>query len=363
MNLTEIARARLYSQQIEAPRFESSKDIVGWMGAIQAQDFEMAKWALGVRIPGVSLQTVEAAITRGEVLRTHVLRPTWHLVAAEDLRWMLALSAQRIKNSFKARNQQLELSQDVFLKSNRLIEKALRDGRHCTRDELLAVLAQAGISLDSNRASHILVQAEMEGLICSGPMQAGKPTYALLEEWVPKQNPLTHEEALAALATKYFTSRSPATLQDFGWWSGLPLGEARRAGDLVRSAFQQETSASQTYWLPDSFRMPAVGGDSFCLLPAYDELLISYRDRSALLPPGDQTKVVSQNGLFRPILVENGRIVGVWKRTFKKEKVVLEAQPFAASSPALREAIRHAAAQYGRFLGKPTELIFTPFAE
>ena len=182
MDSTDIVIARLISQQITGSKFTTVKDLVGWMGALQAQDYAMSKWALGVRLPGAILQDIETAIDAGDILRTHVLRPTWHLVSASDIYWMLALSAPQIKSSLKSRHLQLGLSETVLKQSSTLIEKALSGGKHLTREELLAEFKNAKMATDDNRASHLLLMAELDGLICSGAAKAGKPTYALLAE-------------------------------------------------------------------------------------------------------------------------------------------------------------------------------------
>jgi hypothetical protein len=358
--LMDIAKIRLISQHIAASKFEAAKDLVDSMGAMQAQDFAMAQWAMGIRLPGATARAVEAAINSGEIIRTHLLRPTWQVVSANNLRWMLELTAPHIKASQKSRRQELGLSEALITKSNALIENALRDGKHLTREALVAELGKAKIATDSNRAYHLLVRAELDGIVCSGATQDKKPTYALLEERIPKTKPLTKEEALAALAKKYFTSRCPATLQDFAWWSGLPASEARHALEMVKPDFISETIDAQTYWFPNSFSFPKAGKESVYLLPAFDELLISYTDRRASLPLEDHNKAVSDNGIFRPIIVINGQVAGLWKRTFKKDAVIMETELFKEPGKTTRSLIEKAAVQFGRFLGKKTEINHKP---
>ena len=171
MNLVDIAYYRLINQQIERPKFKAVKEMVGWMGALQAQDYGMAKWAIGLRLPNTTDQLIETAINNGEIIRTHLLRPTWHFISAGDIYWMLALRAAPIKASFRSRLKQLGLSESMIAASNRIIENVLRGGKHLTREELLPELTKAGIPIDENRASHLLVRAEMDGLVCSGPIK------------------------------------------------------------------------------------------------------------------------------------------------------------------------------------------------
>ena len=233
MKLADIAKIRLINQQIAGTKFKSIKDMVGWMGAMQAQDYAMAKWAVGVRLPNLTDQAVENAINNGEIIRTHLLRPTWHLVSADDIYWALELTAPRIMDSLKSRHTELGLSETILTKSNTIMEKALMGGKHLTREELMDELEKAKIPTDDNRLSHLLLWAELNGIVCSGAIKGGKQTHALLEERVSKTKSMTKEEALANLAKKYFTSHGPAALQDFAWWSGLSVGDAKSALEMV----------------------------------------------------------------------------------------------------------------------------------
>jgi hypothetical protein len=256
MILTDISNLRLISQQIEGSKSRTVKELVGWMGAMQAQDYAMAKWAIGLRLPNTTDKLVETAVNHGEIIRTHLLRPTWHFVSANDLQWMLELTEPHIKASLKSRHNQLGLSDTIFRRSSSVIENALRGGKQLTREELLVELGKAKIVLDENRASHILARAELDGIVCSGATKNGKQTYALLDEWVPKTKPLNKEEALAKLARLYFISRCPATLQDFVWWSGLPANTAKQALEMVTSEFASVTIHSQIYWFPNTYSIP-----------------------------------------------------------------------------------------------------------
>ena len=221
MSLTEISDARLISQKITTPEYENAKDVVSWMGAMQAQDYSMAKWAIGVRMTGATDKSVQSALDKGEILRIHLLRPTWHLVAAEDIYWMLQLTAHKIKSSLKTRHKGLGLTESVQLKLQKIIVKELSGNVNLTRDELAIEFQKAGIRTDENRLSHILFRAEMDGIICSGPMKGKKLSYSLLGERVPQKRELSRDEALSELAKRYFHSRCPATIHDFIWWSIL----------------------------------------------------------------------------------------------------------------------------------------------
>ena len=352
MIFTDIARIRLASQQIAGTTLGTVKDMVAWMGAMQAQDYPMAKWALGVRLPGSTDQVIEAALDAGEIIRTHLLRPTWHFVSADDVYWLLELTAPHIKASIKSRHKELELSEAILAKSNVVIGKAFRDQEHLTREQIKVELEKAQIATDNNRLSHLLLWAELEGIVCSGAVKGGKQTYALLEARVPKTRSLTKEEALAALAQKYFASHCPATLHDFTWWSGLSAGDAKRALEMVKADFISETIASQTYWLPGSYSTSPPGQEAAVLLPAYDEFIISYRDRSTALSPGSHSKTISENGLFRPVIVVNGQVMGIWKRAIKKDQVMVETELFEQLDQTTQGWIEKASLHYARFLEK-----------
>ncbi|HEY3312763.1 MAG TPA: winged helix DNA-binding domain-containing protein [Anaerolineales bacterium] len=361
MDLTDVANARLVSQQIARTKTQTIKELVGWMGAIQAQDFPMSKLAIGSRLPGTTDQLVEAAFARGDILRTHLLRPTWHIVSADDIYWLLDLTAPQVMAASRPRHRDLGLTEDVIAKSNAVIEKALTGGKHLTREELVSEFEKVGIATGDNRSSHILAQAELQGLLCSGASRAGKPTYALLEERIPRQKPIGKDEALAKLAGRYFLSHGPATLQDFTWWSGLAVGEARRALEMIKSEYNSEKIDSQTFWFNGEPSMPKSKGKSIYLLPAFDEFIISYTDRRATLLDEHFSRAVSANGMFRPVIVADGQVVGLWKRTPKKGSVIVEADFFSPPDDATTNLARQAALRIAEFLEKMLE--FHPFAK
>jgi hypothetical protein len=356
MKLNDISNLRLINQQIEGSKFKTAKEVAGWMCALQAQDYNMSKWAIGKRLPDSTEKSVEQAIDRGEIIRTHLLRPTWHFVSSDDIYWLTDLTARQIRESFKSRERQLGLTEAIFRKSNSVIEKALVGGNHLTRDEIMAELTGAGIPVDNNRASHLLARAEIEGLICSGKTKAHKLTYAILSERVKRTRILSRDEALAELARKYFTSHGPATLSDFTWWSGLSVSESRKALETVKSDFISETTGEQTYWFSSSISSSAPERDSVHFLPAYDEFIISYKDRKAFLPFEDQNRIVSNNGIFRPVIVQNGQVTGIWKRTTNKDKLIIGILSLQSHGSADKSRIEKAVAQYGRFIGKLVEL-------
>jgi len=356
MTQNDVANTRLISQQINATKFKTAKGIVDWMGAMQAQDFNMAKWAIGLRLKNTTEQNIDAAINSGEIIRTHLLRPTWHFVSSDDIYWILELTAPRIKNFMKGRNISLGLSPDVLKKANKLTEKLLAANKSLTRKELIKELNKSKIETDNNRASHILLNAELEGIICSGKMNEKQTTYALLNERVEKPRPLKKEEALFKLASKYFKSHCPATLQDFVWWSGLSISDSKTALELIKSDFMSQKINTQEYWFPNSFSVPKKFKESIFLLPAFDEFLISYKDRSAAIILEHQKKAFSNNGIFWPVIIINGKAVGVWKREIKKDKIIIETNFFYQQNKDEKQ-IQKAAEKFGYFLNHKAEII------
>jgi len=356
MNLTDIAHSRLINQQIAQPNFKTAKELVSWMGAMQAQDGTMVNWAIGLRLPESTSEQITAALNTGELIRTHLLRPTWHVVAAEDIYWLLDLTAPQIKALLKSRHKGLELNEAIFATCQTVIEDALAGGKQLTREELMTELGKAGIPTDNNRSAHIMLQAELDGIVANGAVRGKQATYALLAERVPKSKPLHREEALAKLARTYFTSHGPATLADFVWWSGLSVADARHGLALIKSELVSEQIESQTYWFANSFSLPQNENESIYVLPAFDELIISYKDRSAVLTMENHKQAVSENGIFRPTIVLNGTVIGTWKRTAKKDKTLVEAFLFQSPDNAVLSLLEKAFAPFGQFLNQKIDL-------
>jgi hypothetical protein len=215
MTISEIVKSRLINQQIAETKFRNPKEIVAWMAAMQAQEYAMAKWAIGLRLPGLKNADIENAFNEGSILRTHLMRPTWHFVTPEDIRWMLMLTAPRVNAANAYSYRKFELDIEILKRCNDTIIKALQGGKQLTRATLKAALEQERIFADGLRLSYIMMHAELDGIICSGVRQGKQFTYALLDERVPPAKVLERDEALAELTLRYFTSRGPATVKDF----------------------------------------------------------------------------------------------------------------------------------------------------
>ena len=227
MDLNELLARRLENHRLGAMRCARAVEVVSWFGAVQAQDFPGAAWAVTQRIGAENAPgEFAAAFARGDILRTHAMRPTWHLVAGADLPWLIELTGPRIDRASGSRHRELRLDAATFTRSNKLIEKALTGSRHRTRAELGAILDKGGVEIDPARLTHIMGHAEASGLICSGKPTGATQTYALVRDRVPHPTTFERPEALAELARRYFRSHGPATMRDFRWWSGLAAADA-----------------------------------------------------------------------------------------------------------------------------------------
>jgi hypothetical protein len=356
----DVARERLRNQRLVGPPFATPEAVVGWLGAVQAQDYAGAKWAVAQRTRACTDADLEAACDAGRILRTHVLRPTWHLVLPADIRWMLALSAPRIRAAMAFYDRRLGLTDAVCARSAAALTKALRGGNHLTRTELARVLAGAGIPAAGQRLGHLMARAEIDAVICSGARRGKQATYALLDERAPAAapRPRPRDDALAELARRYFASHGPATPQDFAWWSGLTVADARRAIELGGTRLRVVTVGGTRYWLgPAKAARSADGRTAVHLLPNYDELIVAYGDRSASIDPARLKKI----GVWSMVIANNvvavdGRVVGGWRRTLAKDRALVEPKLSVLLSAAERAGLRAAAQRYGEFLGIPVTL-------
>lgn len=352
-SLPQIARIRLSSQYIEHPQATTPKQVVAHMGAMQAQDYLMAKYAIGIRLPGLTNETLEKALDDGDIIRTHVMRPTWHFVAAEDLHWMLELTAPQIWPILKSANKQFGLTDAIMKKSRKILEQLFADGAHLTRDEIVAALEAEKIATGENRASHILMAAELDGLLCSGARKDGKNTYAPIAGRVPSKNICSRDEALARLADRFFTSHCPATVKDFVWWSGLLLKDAKKAAAMLQPSFTEEVIDGEPYLIPPGFTLPRKTVNSIHLLPAFDEFIIGYRDRSAALAAEHNRRTISINGIFKATVVIDGQVRGLWKwQSPSKPVLTLDLDTFHSNDEATKKKIEKAAGRLGRFMDK-----------
>lgn len=353
MATIDIARQRMANQRLTGERFPTAVEVVRHHLAIQAQDYRGGLWAVGVRMRAATETAVEAAIAERSIVRTWPLRGTLHLVAAEDVRWMLPLLTPRIVARAAGRHRQLGLVPSDFRKARKLFEKALQGGKLLTRKEMYGVLESAGISAAGQRGMHILWLLAQEGVLCHGPLQGRQPTFVLLDEWVPPAKPVPREEAIARLARRYFESHGPATVADLAWWAGLGVKEAAAGLDLVKGQLSSVQVDGRTFWGPRAVPASARTMPRAHMLPPFDELLVAYRDRSA--SAGDAGSI-SALSLLSPTLVINGRVVGTWTRRVGVGGIRAVPRWLVPVAPAGLKALQAAATRYGRFMGTPARL-------
>ena len=357
MKLTDVARQRLVNQRLTGTGLAKPSDVVSVLGAVQAQDYVGAKWALAQRLGNATDASIEQALTNGSILRTHVLRPTWHFVTPADIRWTLALTGSRIKRVMGYYNVQLGLDDAAFRRSAKAMERALSGGRALTRVELAKILQRARVNVvGDQRLGRVLMDAECDGLICSGPRRGNQFTYALLDERAPATSPLERDESLLKLTRIYFTTRGPATPADFAWWSGLTIGDAKRGIEMAGSDLERITVEDRTFW-QGAQTLPVKAARSAHLLPNYDEFFIGFKDRSAIgerirkshAKPPIQT-------FFAHVVVVDGQLVGGWTRRITKGGLQVQFNIVTSLTRAERKGLAAQAMRYGKFLGMPAEV-------
>lgn len=329
-----------------------------WLGAVQAQDYLGALWAIGLRMSHATEAKVEQALADRSIVRTWPMRGTIHFVPAADVRWMLQLLTPRMLASSAARMRQAGLDEKVFSRSRNIFINALQGGNQLSRTAMYKLLEAAGISTNEQRGLYILHRLSAEGLLCFAARQGKQPAFALLDEWVPDAISLPYAEALAKLALRYFTSHGPATVQDFAWWTGLTVADAKNGVEMIKSDLRYEVIEDRTYW----FKTLAPAGKDLShiayLLPNYDEYIVGYTDRSAVLDEEHTQRLDSRgNVLFSHTIVIDGQVIGAWKRVpLKKDAVVIETKYVAPLAKTQNRAVNIAAERYGAFLGLPIKM-------
>ncbi len=344
-----LALLRLHQQGLVGGGFAKAGDVVGWLGAMQAQDYAGAKWSVGMRMAEATDATVEDAFNGGTILRTHVMRPTWHFVAPDDIRWLLELTAPRVNVVNGTMYRRLGLDEELLRRCEHVLEKALQCGKQLTREEVGAALDAAGIPATGMRLGYVLHRAELDGLICSGPRKGKQFTYVLLGERAPNAKMLARDEALGELTRRYFVSHGPATAPDFVWWSGLTVADVKRGLEIVEGELGHAEIEGRDYWFAAALPDITGGQDSLFLLPTYDELLMG------LALEARKEGIDIQELIFDSMILAGGRIAGTWRRVVEKGTLIIQVAPTGGLA-AEDERIGAAAARYGAFVGMPVEV-------
>ncbi len=367
MSMSRIAHQRLCQQRLSTNPFPTPTEVVDWLGAVQAQEYPGAKWSLGMRTAGAVDNQIERAFNAGDILRTHIMRPTWHFVTPTDIRWIQDLTSAHVKTKMAYYDRRLEIDETLLRRCDEVIARAVEGGKQLNRGELAAALERAGISAEGQRLGNIVLHAELDNVICSGPRRGKQFTYILLAERAPQAKSLPREEALAELTRRYFTGHGPATAKDFAWWSGLSMAEVKAGLDMAAPHLANEEIEGQMVyssaalaagsWKSHSGEAhPAAEADPVAfLLPTYDEYHVGYANfGQAILFRREER---STPGFDSTILLGD-RVIGTWRRTFQKGKVVVELAPLVEVSTSEKDAIEEAAVRYGKFLGMSIECVF-----
>jgi hypothetical protein len=352
---SEILLRRLENQHLVGQRIGDPRQMVAHLGAVQSQDFPAALWALALRLESSTLEALYAAFNRGDILRTHVLRPTWHFVAPEDIRWMLALTGPRIRRAMTTGDRDLGMDPHWVRDGIDALARALEGGQALTRPELGRALVEAGIDWRNDLAllARLASAAELESVICSGPLKGAQHTYALLNERVAPARARERDEAVAELVCRYFTSHGPATLNDFAWWSGLTVGDARRGLSASGTRFTSQQVGGLTYWFDAHGAAGATRGADIWLLPNFDEFTVAYRSRDLFYPreivyrPGPR-----YDAPFGNVIVVDGMVLGIWKRSVRKGQLSIEPEWFNPPTAEQQAACGEAIARYAAFMGQ-----------
>ncbi|MBZ0292936.1 MAG: winged helix DNA-binding domain-containing protein [Anaerolineae bacterium] len=353
--MLRITDQRIYSHQLEASTLQTPKEVVDWMGAVQSQDYAGARWGLGLRLPGFTDELIAAAFDRGEILRTHVMRPTWHFVTPEDIRWLQALTAPRVHALNAYMQRQTELDDDLLARGDEVIARALEGEHYLTRAELAEALAQAGIVAEKVRLAYMVMHAELNALICSGPRRGKQFTYALLDERAPQARQLDADEALVELTRRYFTSHGPALVQDFAWWSGLTVADGKAGLELAKDHLAEMEIDGKSYWYAADTPVVQDTPSNAYLLPPYDEYTVAYKDYDPVIDPANLKQ--AKNGVFGGAMMIHGRVMGYWRRTFRKGEALVQLEPFQPLTDAEAAAFDAALQRFGVFLEMPTVLV------
>ena len=355
MDALEIIQYRLVNQQIAESNLKKPEEIINCLGAMQAQEFSQAKWAIGLRLPHISESEIDNAFINGRIIRTHILRPTWHFVSPKDVRWMLSLSAPRVKAANAFMYRKMELDDKTFRKTNTILAKALEGGRQLTRNSLAKELQRKKITGDGTRLSCIMMQAELDGIICSGAKEGKQFTYALLDEIVPPARPMKEDEALAELTKRYLNSRGPATLKDFAVWSGLSIAQVKKGLALAAPDFSHTNINNENYYFPPGTLDKTSSKQNIHLLPIYDEYIMGYKDRSFYF--NSKYKInPSSTYTFDNTIIINGQIAGTWKRMIHKNSIDLVYNLFKPFNKTEKKEFVFTIDQYSKFTGLPVNL-------
>ena len=354
MNRKELAHWRMRTHRLWTPPFARPAEVVRWFGAMQAQEFVPAKWAIAQRCGRADDEQIERLYATGEILRMHLVRPTWHFVHRDDIRWVLEATKHRVHQINSTYYRQCGVDDGTFKRCAKVFTKALKGGNELNRRELVEVLEKsAGIEAAGLRMGLILMRAELDGVIVSGSIGGKQPTFACFDERVPEKAPISHDEAVAELTRRYFRSRGPATLKDFVRWSSLTVAEAKAGLSSVSSQLRQRDIDGRTYF----FEKPASGqppsSPRIDLIQGYDEYVMSYSDSKDVLRSSDgrvTSRAINPNVYLHAVLLD-GQLVGHWRHVRRAKDVTVETVLYRKLEKAETSAMDVAVKRFGDCFG------------
>jgi hypothetical protein len=355
----EIARLRLRRQHLTGTPLPTPEAVVGWLGAVQAQEFGVAKWSIAQRSRGrITSADLDRALAEGRILRTHAMRSTWHFVLPADLRWLLMLIAPRVRARMASYYWQDGLTDAVFARSQAVLRDALSGGRQLLRKEITAALARARVATDGLKLRFLLLQAELDRVVCSGALRGKHQTFALVDDRVPPAPPISEDEAVAELTRRYFSSHGPATLKDFLWWSSLTAAQARRGLELLEGTELRRLEARGTiYWMGEAPARRAAAGTRVHLLQAFDEYIIGYTESRKVLAVAGQPDAPRGAPLHSNVLTCNGQVIGFWRTIPDPQEALLDVHLARPLDAATGRALEDELERYGHFLQLPVRLL------
>jgi len=358
MKDVDIARLRLRRQHLTGPPLPTPEAVVGWFGAVQAQEFGVAKWSIAQRSRGrVTSADLDRALAEGRILRTHVLRSTWHFVLPADLRWLLRLIGPRVSARMASYYWQNGLTDAVFARSQALLREALAGGRQLVRKEVAAAFARGRVATDGLKLRFLLLQAELDGVVCSGALRGKHQTFALVDDLVPPAPMTPEDEALEELARRYFSSHGPATLKDFIWWSSLTAAQARHGLELLKAkGLRPLEAAGRTHWILEAPALRATRETPVHLLQAFDEYIIGYTESRKVLAVAGRPDAPSGAPTHSNALIRDGQMIGFWRTVPDPEQALVDVHLARPLDPTSRSALENELDRSGRFLQLPVRL-------
>ena len=311
---------RLLNQQLVAPQFDDPAEVVGHMGAMQAQEYRMMRWAVAMRTRKPSSKAFKRAFDSGRIIRLHLMRGTWQLVSAEDY-WMMidfcSPKAIAVTKGWMSSNK-IAISDEELMRIRDILAQTAADKGSVTKEDFVQALAKKDLQMDNHRLSYHIRMAEMSGTLCSGDLLPMKATYALAAEKVKPTAKMDHDESLMVFTRTFFQSHQPATLEDFVWWSGLNISDCRKGIELLGDSIHLIRWKGRDFYLTDECRTRGFRKGKYLMIPPYDEYLIGYKSRDIVLSPEFSHKAHNNRGIFQPIIALDGVVCGNWS-PFKEE--------------------------------------------